>query len=216
MRNVEHKNPADRTDDPDRMDDVDRIDTVDRQETLTTEPVPAGPRDAEPLPAGPYPTEPGTAEPLPVDESGLETGKNARPDHTTDVTDDATVHSTDHVTADARDDTTDHVTDDAAVHDADDDTVQSKARDTVHDTEVFTGEAVARLRARWRELQADFVDDPQRAVQDADDVLDEVLRTITEHRERLAGEWQDHTDTEDLRLAMRGYRSFFDRLLPMT
>lgn len=217
MRNVEHKNPADRTDDPDRMDDVDRIDTVDRQETLTTEPVVAGPRDAEPLPAGPYPTEPGPAEPLPVDESGLETGGNGRtdhdprPDHTTDlvtddVKDDATVHDTD--------DDTVHAADDDTVHDADDDTVHAETHAEARDTEVFTGEAVTRLRARWRELQADFVDDPQRAVRDADDVLDEVLRTITEHRERLAGEWQDHTDTEDLRLAMQGYRAFFDRLLP--
>lgn len=190
MRDVERQDTADRLDDPDRLDNVDRVDTpdrldnVDRQETLTTEPIPAGSRDAEPLPATPSPadpfvTEPGTAEPLPVDESGLEPGDAEVPEQRPDQ-----------------------------------DTVHDSAHDT--DTEVFSGEAVTRLRARWRELQADFVDDPQRAVQEADGVLDEVLRTITEHRERLAGEWQGHTDTEDLRLAMRGYRSFFDRLLPMT
>lgn len=85
-----------------------------------------------------------------------------------------------------------------------------------HHSELFSDDAATRLRTRWRELQADFVDDPQRAVREADDVVDEVLRTITEHRQRLAGEWQGHTDTEDLRLAMREYRSFFDRLMPTT
>ncbi|MDQ3789042.1 MAG: hypothetical protein M3422_17580, partial [Actinomycetota bacterium] len=76
------------------------------------------------------------------------------------------------------------------------------------------GDVAERLRARWRELQADFVDDPQRAVREADEVVDEVMRTIAEHRQRLVGEWQGHTDTEHLRLALREYRSFFDRLLP--
>ncbi|MFC4855410.1 hypothetical protein [Actinophytocola glycyrrhizae] len=82
--------------------------------------------------------------------------------------------------------------------------------------DLFPGDAATRLRERWRELQADFVDDPQRAVREADDVVDEVLRTITEHRQRLAGEWQGDTDTEHLRLAMREYRTFVDRLLPTT
>ncbi|MFI7675922.1 hypothetical protein [Actinophytocola sp. NPDC049390] len=82
------------------------------------------------------------------------------------------------------------------------------------DNELFAGDAADRLRARWRELQADFVDDPRGAVREADVVLDEVVRTITEHRARLAGEWQGHTDTEHLRLALREYRSFVDRLLP--
>lgn len=78
----------------------------------------------------------------------------------------------------------------------------------------FAGDAVERFRARWRELQADFVDDPKRAVSEADDVLDEVMRTLTEHRQRLASEWKGQTDTEDLRIALREYRSFFDQLLP--
>ncbi len=82
------------------------------------------------------------------------------------------------------------------------------------DSDLFAGDFAERLRARWRELQADFVDDPQRAVREADEVVDEVMRTIAEHRQRLVGEWQGHTDTEHLRLALREYRSFFDRLLP--
>jgi len=86
----------------------------------------------------------------------------------------------------------------------------------VRDTELFTGDTVTRFRARWRELQSDFVDDPRRAVREADILVDEVLRTIAEHRQRIAGEWQGNTDTEGLRLAMREYRSFVDRLLTTT
>jgi hypothetical protein len=78
----------------------------------------------------------------------------------------------------------------------------------------FPADAVERFRARWREVQADFVDDPQRAVHEAEEVADEVLRTLTEHRQRLSDGWQDRTDTEDLRLALREYRSFIDGLLP--
>lgn len=82
------------------------------------------------------------------------------------------------------------------------------------DEPMFADDVADRLRTRWRELQADFVDDPERAVRAADDVVDEMMRTISERRQRLTGEWQGHTDTEELRQALRGYRSFFDTLLP--
>jgi hypothetical protein len=78
----------------------------------------------------------------------------------------------------------------------------------------FADDDVERFRARWRELQADFVDDPQRAVREAGEVVDEVMRTLTEHRQRLAGDGEGRADTEDLRIALRGYRSFLDGLLP--
>jgi hypothetical protein len=129
------------------------------------------------------------AEPLPVDEAGLETGQDTRSDEARETTPD---------------------------HDMAPDTVTTPETVRDNDNELFTDDAVTRLRARWRELQADFVDDPQRAVREADGVVDEVVRTITEHRQRLAGEWQGHTDTEHLRLAMREYRTFVDRLLPTT
>jgi hypothetical protein len=79
---------------------------------------------------------------------------------------------------------------------------------------MFADDVADRLRTRWRELQADFVDDPERAVRAADDVVDEMMKTIAERRQRLTGEWQGHTGTEELRLALRGYRSFVDTLLP--
>lgn len=110
--------------------------------------------------------------------------------------------------------------DEAGLETGDDRNIATPLQDTVpaapagQDAPLFAADVAARLRARWRELQADFVDDPQRAVREADEVVDEVMRTIAAHRERLAGEWQGHTDTEHLRLALREYRSFFDRLLP--
>lgn len=125
-------------------------------------------------------------QPLPVDEAGLETGQDT--------------------------------TGDTRPGRYEEETAREPARHAAaeHDAELFDGETVTRLRERWRELQADFVDDPQQAVRAADEVVDEVMRTITEHRQRLAGEWQGHTDTEHLRLAMREYRAFVDHLLPTT
>ena len=163
------------------------------------------------------------AEPLPVDEPGLESGRGTRPDQYPgqetapehDVVRDDTVR--DDMVRD-----TDMARDTDAMRDNDTapDAVPGSTRDgettPEHDTELFAGDTVTRLRARWRELQADFVDDPAQAVREADEVVDEVVRTITEHRQRLAGEWQGHTDTEHLRLAMREYRTFVDRLLPTT
>jgi hypothetical protein len=72
--------------------------------------------------------------------------------------------------------------------------------------------------ARWDALKGDFVDEPRRAVAQADDLvgelLDEIQRLFTEQRRDLErGLDHDRATTEDLRLALRRYRSFFDRLL---
>lgn len=88
---------------------------------------------------------------------------------------------------------------------------QATAGRHVRDTEdgaLFDGDAVTALRARWRELQADFVDDPMRAVRGADELVDEVMRTLAERKKQLSGQWQgsEQGDTEELRLALRKYR----------
>jgi hypothetical protein len=73
--------------------------------------------------------------------------------------------------------------------------------------------------SRWQTIQAGFVDEPRRAVQEADALVAEVMRRLAEgfatERERLEHQWSGgkEVDTEDLRLALRRYRSFFDRLL---
>jgi hypothetical protein len=79
-------------------------------------------------------------------------------------------------------------------------------------SESFGDDDVERFRGRWKELQADFVDDPERAVRGADQLVGEVLATITERKRALDEEWHGG-DTEQLRVALRRYRSFLDRLL---
>jgi hypothetical protein len=86
------------------------------------------------------------------------------------------------------------------------------------DTAVLFGDdAASTFRTRWRELQADFVDDPAKAVHGADKLVDEVLESLTQtlakHKQGLAGGWKDGGETEELRQALRKYRSFLDQLL---
>ncbi|MFI2735759.1 hypothetical protein [Streptomyces sp. NPDC018711] len=75
------------------------------------------------------------------------------------------------------------------------------------------------LRNRWRELQSLFVDDPRRAVHEADtlvaDVMQKLATTFADHRKVLEAQWRQDgdVDTESLRTALRSYRSFFHRLL---
>ena len=80
------------------------------------------------------------------------------------------------------------------------------------------GEADALLR-RWSEVQARFVDDPQGAVRDGDSLVAELLQALAarfaDHKDGLEQSWRSggEADTEQLRLALQSYRSFFHRLL---
>lgn len=74
--------------------------------------------------------------------------------------------------------------------------------------------------ARWDAVKVAFVDDPRQAVAQADalvgELLDELERLFRDQRRDLEhGLDADKTSTEDLRLALRRYRSFFDRLLSL-
>lgn len=75
------------------------------------------------------------------------------------------------------------------------------------------------LRLRWETLQVGFVDEPRRSVGEANQLVADAIGCLTESfaRERRALEQQwdrrDSASTEDLRLALRRYRSFFERLL---
>ena len=74
--------------------------------------------------------------------------------------------------------------------------------------------------SRWDALKGDFVDEPRRAVAQADElvgeVLDDIQRLFTDQRRDLdEGFDRDRASTEDMRLALRRYRSFFDRLLSL-
>jgi hypothetical protein len=72
---------------------------------------------------------------------------------------------------------------------------------------------------RWAEIQAGFVDEPRQAVEQADKLVDEVIRSLTQtfsnERGRLESQWSsgDDVSTDDLRTSLQRYRSFFHRLL---
>jgi hypothetical protein len=84
---------------------------------------------------------------------------------------------------------------------------------------LFSAEDTQQFGDRWTEVQAAFVDEPRRAVQDADalvaELMERLAETFSEERSTLEGQWDRDEDvtTEDLRLALQRYRSFFDRLL---
>ncbi|MFD3679944.1 hypothetical protein [Streptomyces sp. NPDC058613] len=74
-------------------------------------------------------------------------------------------------------------------------------------------------RTTWTEIQGRFVDDPQEAVRSADTLVAEVMQafagTLADHRGRLEKQWDsgEQVATEDLRQALRAYRSLINRLL---
>ncbi|GAA3726192.1 hypothetical protein HDA32_003493 [Spinactinospora alkalitolerans] len=84
---------------------------------------------------------------------------------------------------------------------------------------LFSPDEVDTFRHQWRDLQGDFVDDPRKAVHDADVLVGRILDTLTanfaEHKRRLEGQWgrEGEAQTEDLRLALRSYRTFLNQLL---
>lgn len=75
------------------------------------------------------------------------------------------------------------------------------------------------LHNRWEMIQASFVDEPRRAVEEADalvaDAMQRLAETFAQERSRLEGQWDRGGDvsTEDLRIALKRYRAFFGRLL---
>jgi hypothetical protein len=77
------------------------------------------------------------------------------------------------------------------------------------------------FRSRWGEIQTGFVDDPRHAVEQGDGLVAEVMKRLAEsfaeQRAKLEQQWDrgDNVDTENLRVALQSYRSFFDRLLSM-
>ena len=87
------------------------------------------------------------------------------------------------------------------------------------DRPLFADDELSELRARWDNVQTGFVDDPQDCVQKADglvsDVVEQLTNGFTEARSRLEQQWGrgEEASTEDLRVALKRYREFFDRLL---
>lgn len=84
---------------------------------------------------------------------------------------------------------------------------------------LFLPEVTKEFRSYWETVQRGFVDDPKQAVRQGDALVDQVLKTLAEtfSKERVTLEGQldksDEASTETLRIALRRYRAFFERLL---
>jgi hypothetical protein len=88
-----------------------------------------------------------------------------------------------------------------------------------HNAPLLAPEHADPLRAQWDSIQTAFVDEPRRAVEDADHLVAHAMArladTFAQERANLEQQWGrgQEASTEDLRQALRRYRAFFQRLL---
>jgi hypothetical protein len=86
---------------------------------------------------------------------------------------------------------------------------------------LFTPESADQFRSQWTSIQTRFVDDPRQAVRDGDELVAQVMKSLAEsfahERDRVEDQLRDgdNASTEVLRVALRRYRSFFERLLTL-
>jgi len=86
---------------------------------------------------------------------------------------------------------------------------------------VLETDEINKLQSRWNSIQTEFVDRPRNSVEHADalvaEAMEKIERMLSKKRAALAEGWVEHEDasTEDLRIALHGYRSFFNRLLAL-
>jgi hypothetical protein len=84
---------------------------------------------------------------------------------------------------------------------------------------LISGDAARDLRTRWDATQIGFVDDPRQAVQQADElvaaVIESLTQILTEERKQFEAQVTETATTENLRVALQNYRSFFRRLLAL-
>jgi hypothetical protein len=86
---------------------------------------------------------------------------------------------------------------------------------------LFSTSEMADFRSQWSKVQTGFVDEPRQTVAEADKLVASVMQRLAEgfanERSGLEKQWDrgDNVSTEDLRLALQRYRSFFDRLLKL-
>jgi hypothetical protein len=107
----------------------------------------------------------------------------------------------------------------ASEQDGGPDTTRTATADHDHDEPLLPSDQSEPFTARWQQIQTSFVDEPRDAVAEADalvaDLMQRLAAGFSHERERLESQWDrgDDVSTEDLRVALTRYRSFFDRLL---
>ena len=95
----------------------------------------------------------------------------------------------------------------------------AEVRDASDAAPLFPSNELDDLRNRWSAVQTAFVDEPRKAVEQADSLVASAMKRLAEvfaeERSKLEGQWDrgDNVSTEDLRIALQRYRSFFQRLL---
>ena len=100
-----------------------------------------------------------------------------------------------------------------------DEHVTSVDEDKHGSTPLFVTTEADSYRSRWEKIQTGFVDEPRQSVEHADELVAAVIKRLAEvfadERGRLERDWEknESVSTEELRIALRRYRSFFDRLL---
>jgi hypothetical protein len=96
---------------------------------------------------------------------------------------------------------------------------QDETRAEEEKISLLSSRNVEDFRSRWNSVQAHFVDEPRSSVEEADSLVAEVMKEIAQmfasERSMLEDHWTrgDDVSTEDLRIALQRYRSFFNRLL---
>ena len=86
---------------------------------------------------------------------------------------------------------------------------------------LFEQSVLSEFNTRWTDIQTGFVDEPRRSVQQADALVQDIIKRIGDsfgnERSQLEQQWDrgDEVSTEDLRVALQRYRSFFSRLLSL-
>jgi hypothetical protein len=98
-------------------------------------------------------------------------------------------------------------------------TAQTRVAGPAGMTQLFPDSELQEFRSHWDNIQTDFVDEPRRAVEQADSFVASALKRLAEvfadERAGLEKQWGrgDNVSTEDLRVALTRYRTFFQRLL---
>ena len=109
----------------------------------------------------------------------------------------------------------------AAVPDADLRALDDASGEGAQLAPLFLPDAANDFRTQWDSVQIGFVDDPKAAVRKADELVAQVMKSLAQSFSIERAKLEDQVDpteqasTENLRVALRRYRSFFQRLLSL-